>query len=145
MIKQLRKRHLQIWTILLFLLPIGILSAWLAIPKQKTNSLLQPQFSNPLPVILKSVNKENYTVNLRTNKERSASQLEWINKSVLTSPSALIYNHTDSKQKDITANDLIGRIDSKGTFHFALKNDSSNKQFVLYDIIHRKIIDTIKF
>ena len=146
MIKQLRKRHLQTWTLLTLLLPIGILSAWLAIPKYQTNDLLQPVSTNALTVILGSVNKENYSARLRTNNERSAKQLEWVNKSSLTAPSALIYRLNNPPYKNISENDLIGRIDVKGTYHFALKNDSPGKsQFVLYDIIHHHVIDTLNF
>lgn len=118
----------------------------MAVKKPVTTNLLQPAASAGLPVILQSVNKENYTINLRTDNERSSMQLEWINKSSLTSPSALIYKLTDPDAKDICENDLIGRIDTKGTFHFALKKDSTNNnRFILYDFIHRKIIDSINF
>ncbi|MEP7164381.1 MAG: hypothetical protein ABI741_06800 [Ferruginibacter sp.] len=146
MVKQLRKRHLQVWAVLLLLIPCAIIAGWLVIPNQQPGNLLQPQESTALQVILKSVQKENYIVNLRTNNDRSASQLEWINKSALTSPSALIYKLTNTSTKDISSNDLIGRIDVKGTYHFPLKNDSAvNNKFVLYDIIHQQVIDTINF
>ena len=137
---------MQVWTLLLFILPAGIFVAWMAVKKPVTTNLLQPAVSAVLPVIIQSVIKENYTVNLRTDTKRSLMQLEWINKSSLTSPSALIYKLTNPAAKDISENDLIGRIDTKGIFHFPLKNDSTNNnRFILYDFIHRKIIDSINF
>jgi hypothetical protein len=42
MMKPLRKRHLQIWILWAVLLPVGIVSAWMAVPKKVTQELLQP-------------------------------------------------------------------------------------------------------
>jgi hypothetical protein len=42
MIKSLRKRHLQIWILWAVLLPVGIIIAWMAMPKKVTQELLQP-------------------------------------------------------------------------------------------------------
>ena len=145
MIRQLRKRHVQVWSILLFLVPAAIVMAWLAIPVQECSRLLQPASGIGLPVIIGTVSKQNYTVNLRTDSNRLARQLEWINRSSLTSPSALIYKIT-AADKNITAQDLIGRIDTRGNFYFPLKADGSiTNRFILYDIIHNQVIDTINF
>lgn len=139
MIRQLRKRHLQVWRSLMFLLPAGIISAWLAIPEVKTNGLLQPKSAQALPVIIRSVSKGHYTVNIRSNTERTATQLEWINRAALENPSALIYKINGP------GNELIGRIDVKGSFYFPLKQDTAAASFMLYDIIHKQVIDTINF
>lgn len=45
MIKALRKRHLQIWVLWAILLPVGIVVAYLAVPKKVTQELLQPPAS----------------------------------------------------------------------------------------------------
>lgn len=42
MIRQLRKRHLQIWLLLAVLLPIGFVVALMSVPKKVTQELLQP-------------------------------------------------------------------------------------------------------
>src|SRR4051794_5842634 len=91
MIKQLRKRHLQVWTILAFLLPAGIIAAAVVVPKQQYNKPLQAQHVQALPVVVKINENENYTANLRSDKGSAAWQLEWINKAELTAPTALIY------------------------------------------------------
>ena len=148
MIKPLRKRHLQIWTVIAVLLPVGMICAWLVVPKPVKDHLWQPASTMALPVIIKSVKKENYTVNLRTNNDRSAAQLEWINQLALTSPSALIYELSQSDTGQHIENaDLIGRLDSRGVYHFALKKEAIDTpaQFVLYDIIHHQVIDRINF
>src|SRR5438477_10833112 len=90
MIKPLRKRHLQIWSILLVLIPTGIVISWLSIKKPAHNNVLQPASEQVFPKIILSAEKENYTVRLRRN-ESGAQQLEWINKDVLAVPSAVIY------------------------------------------------------
>jgi hypothetical protein len=147
-IKSLRKKHLQIWTGIAVLLPVGMICAWLVVPKPVKDHLWQPASTLALHVIIKSVNKENYTVNLRSNNDRSAIQLEWINQSALTSPSAIIYELSPTeKEQPIENADLIGRIDSRGVYHFALKKESADTpvRFVLYDIIHHQIIDRINF
>ena len=41
MTKRLRKRHLQIWIIMAMLLPVGIIVAWMSVPKKVTQELLQ--------------------------------------------------------------------------------------------------------
>lgn len=146
MIKQLRKRHLQIWSLLMILIPTGIIAAWVSIPKQPASTLFQPFATDALPIKLKTVDKPNYIVSLRTNNDRTALQLEWVNRSALTSPSALIYEISEFATKNITENDLVGRIDVRGIFHFNLKNDTSlTRKFILYDIIHHQSVDTINF
>jgi hypothetical protein len=148
MIKPLRKKHVQVWTALAILIPLGILTGWMVIPKPVKDYLFQPISSTALPVIVHSLNRDNYTVNLRSSKDGTAIQLEWINKSALVSPSALIYE-IDPKygEKDIEGSALIGRINDRGIYHFPLKKDSSitKYQFILYDIIHHLAIDRINF
>jgi hypothetical protein len=148
MIKPLRKRHLQIWAGIAVLLPVGMICAWLVVPKPVKDHLWQPVSTAALPVVLKTLNRGNYIVSLRTNNDNSALQLEWINQSALTSPSAIIYKLSTTGEHQKTENaDLIGRIDSRGIYHFALKKDSADvhQHFVLYDIIHHQVIDQLNF
>jgi hypothetical protein len=144
MIKSLRKRHLQVWTILLVLIPSGIIGALLVRPEPVNSNLLQPASTNALGNIIKTREKENYTINLRGD-DRMATQLEWINKLALTVPTAVIYK-IRSEQKGIEGADLIGRIETRGAWRFALQPDSTNEyHFILYDFIHQQIIDSINF
>lgn len=146
MIKSLRKRHLEIWLVLGFLLQFGIISAWLVVPKPPTDHLLQPPLSAPLPVILKTIETNNYKASLRCNTDTSDLQLEWTNKSALTTPSAIIYK-IESKESKPEYSDIIGRIGERGLYHFPLKKDNADQgfHFVLYDIIHHQVIDRINF
>jgi hypothetical protein len=54
MIKQLRKRHLQIWVALAVLIPVGIVAGWMAVPKKVTQELLQPPASKTSTFQLRS-------------------------------------------------------------------------------------------
>jgi hypothetical protein len=144
MVKTLRKRHLQIWTLLMVLIPAGIISARLAIPHSATSRLLQPMGMGAYPVIVKTVDTKNYTVRIRQAAD-SSHQLEWINKVILTVPTCTIYSLPEGTG-DIKKGQLIGRIEAMGTYHFPVPpNTAAVKQLVLYDFIHQQIIDTIHF
>src|SRR6185369_2222241 len=119
MIKGLRKRHFQIWLLWAFLLPAGIISAWLVIPVPATNSLLQPEASKALPVLFKKAFRENYAVAVRHNDDKSQWQLEWMNKGVLTYPTATIYKAAEGKA-GVKDGVLIGRIEARGNYYFPL-------------------------
>jgi len=139
---------LQIWTALAVLLPLGIIGAWMAIPKYPVQTLLQPVADKPLPELLKQRQKENYTVSIRSSPQGTAFQLEWINKKPLTWPTATIYKVR--KGSSINNGILIGRIESRGTYRFAVDSTfqstmGTTDQLVLYDFIRQQIIDTINF
>lgn len=144
MIKSLRKRHLQIWTVLAVFIPSAIILGYSVVPKKLYNKLLQPPITEVLLVKLKSIKKDKFTATLFTNNERTQYQLQLKNSAALTVPSALIYKtatHAGLKNAD-----LIGRIEGKGNYYFPLKADLANSySFILYDIINQQIIDTIKF
>jgi len=144
MIKPLRKRHLQIWTAWAILMPIGIISAVIVRPQLLKDKLLQPSSASALPVVLKSIDKDDYTISIRSNNDTSLLQLEWINKKTLIYPTATIYEDT-SNTNNISSAGLIGRIEARGTYHFALSKNliRNNYRFILYDFIHQKIIDSI--
>jgi hypothetical protein len=151
MMKPLRKRHLQIWTVSAFLLPAGIILAWLAIPNYQPVKLLQSAALPLLPVIKHTKNVDEYTVNIRTSNDHSVWQLEWKNNLPLVVPSAVIYrtNHVmPGTPFNPGSAELLGRIESNSTYIFALPENPSVDQslhFVLYDFIHEKTIDTINF
>lgn len=145
MIRPLRKRHLQIWSALCVLIPVGIVTAWLSVKMPVHNGLLQPAAIQALPNIVSSVDKEDYTARLRSS-DTLPEQLEWINKSILTVPSAIIYE-TVAGGAEIKSADLIGRIEAEGKYYFPLQRNSINDKpkFILYDFIHEEIIDSINF
>ena len=144
MIKPLRKIHLQIWIILAVLLPVGIISTWFVIPHPVKDRLLQPIPTQALPLLLKSYGQRIPCISIRTNADSTVFQLEYINATELVFPSVLIYQVSDSN-KTIEDGNILGRIDMRGAYHFPLKKHpgSKNFYFVMYDIIHHKIIQRI--
>jgi hypothetical protein len=143
MIRPLRKRHLQVWALFAVLLPAGIFTAWLSIPNATSSITLQPGIHDELPLIINSVDKEAYTLNLRSNNDRSVWQLQWINKKVLTFPAATIYK-TDGRNYSVSQSELVGRIESKGNYVFALGDSiPGHSHFMVYDFIHDKEIERI--
>ncbi len=131
---------MQIWALWAVLMPVGIIAAWLAVPQKAVDKLLQPEAGTALPVAIQSVEKASYIVTLRSNKENTQYQLEWINRKASTVPSSLIYKVSQPE------NELVGRVDARGTYYFPLGIDSNNMyRFILYDIIKKKTIDSVNF
>src|SRR5262252_6727971 len=90
MIRQLRKKHFQAWLALAVLMPAGIVTAWLSVKQPVHDAALQPETSEGFPNIISSVERNDFTVRLRSRGSHP-QQLEWINKTILTIPSAIIY------------------------------------------------------
>ena len=155
MIKPLRKRHLQIWTVLAVLLPTGIVLSWFVIPNPVPVKLLNPVTTELLPVIKYKRGNNQYCINIRTNKENSQWQLEWKNRLSLAVPSAVIYRTSPSPFKGVVSrsftpgnSQLIGRIEARGNYVFPLTPDSTSHDqlhLILYDFINQQIIDSINF
>jgi hypothetical protein len=145
MIRQLRKKHFQAWSVLAVLITAGIITAWLSVKQPVHDTVLQPETSKAFPNIISSVERKDYTVRLRSTGSHP-QQLEWINKTILTIPSAIIYE-TAPGSSHIESADLIGRIEAKGSYCFPLKTESicSRPKFILYDFIHEQIVDSINF
>lgn len=144
MIKPLRRNHRYIWMLWALLLPPGIIFAWLVVPDDSPVKLLQNAQAGLLPVIVQSKKGGAYTINIRSNAGKSQWQLEWINHKALSVPSAVIYKGVN---KDISQNELIGRIEARGSYVFPLTgNGDSNKlmKLTLYDFIHEKTIEQIE-
>jgi hypothetical protein len=121
---------------------MAIISARLVRPKPAIGNLLQPFSTNALPLVIQTFRKENYTINIRKGSD-STQQLEWINNSVLTVPTAVIYV-TGKGSKTIEHGELLGRIEARGIYRFPMK-PGRVEQLLLYDFIHQQIIDTINF
>lgn len=168
MMKPLRKRHLQTWIAIAVLLPVGIIFSWLVIPNPVPVKILSASTIELLPVIQAKKETNQYCINIRSNSEKTNWQLEWKNKLALTVPSAVIYRaslefHSQpsppsggsvaseggvSRSFIPNNSQLIGRIETKGNYVFELISDSTKYKelnLVVYDFIHEKIIDLIKF
>ena len=144
MIKPLRKRHLQTWSLLALLLPAGILAAVLVRPRPATGVLLQPAAEEILPAVISEIKKKDFTVKLR-GRSTIPQQLEWINTTVLRYPTAVIYQ-TERGNTDISKAKLVGRIEARGSYRFRLPAASAQHyHFLLYDFIREELIDSVDF
>lgn len=141
--KQLRKRHGIIWLFMAILIPPGILCSWLVIPELEPIRTVEQKVTEQLPVIKRSIERKTYTVNLRTDQPGAKLQLELVNEVPLTIPTAVIYQLKSNGQQQ-----LIGRIEARGTYRFPLQRDSiiaTQLQLQVYDYIHQQVIDTLNF
>jgi hypothetical protein len=155
MIKPLRKRHLQIWTAIAALLPIGIIFSWLVIPNPVPVKILSTSKVELLPVVQAKKETEQYCINIRSNHNKTDWQVEWKNKLALTVPSAVIYKAPLNPPQGGTfesfkpeSAELVGRIEARGDYVFPLGTDTtanSELNLVVYDFIHDKIVDFITF
>lgn len=139
--RQLRKRHRAAWFFIAGSLPFLFLASWLVIPQLEPVKAIANSQPEPLPVILKTIVRTQFEIQLQTNKNGDL-QLEWWNKTALHVPSAVIYRVNANGQQF-----LVGRIEARGRYRFPLQKDSTASEFhfQLYDFIHEQIIDTINF
>jgi hypothetical protein len=163
MIKLQRKVHLQIWVLLAMLVPVGIIVAWMAVPKKVTQELLQKVAPASTYHTIASVEKENYTINIMAPNSVTIEhptgweyelKVEFINKKESATDSLLLYKVIDITNNNIDKQELLGRIQSMGTQEFRLrffdlrvtnhKFDYRDK-FLLYDIMKKQVVDSINF
>lgn len=140
--KQLRKRHRISWVLIGLFLPVMLLVSWLLIPQLEPVKAIAIDLPEAFPISIKKIERPAYTVQLRKNNSGEL-QLEWRNESPLKVPTAVIYQIREENNKQ-----LIGRIETRGTYRFTIPTDSSSKnivRFQLYDFIHQQIIDTLNF
>lgn len=140
--KQLRKRHRISWALIGIFLPVMLLVSWLFIPQLEPVKAITIDLPEAFPVIIKKTERSAYSVQLRKNNAGEL-QLEWRNELPLKVPTAVIYQLREGNNKQ-----LIGRIETRGTYRFTIQTDSSSNntyRFQLYDFIHQQIIDTLNF
>lgn len=144
--KPLRTAHRRVWLVLALLLPAGMVACWLVIPAASAVTVLPPPVAELLPVVQAQSENQRYCVYIRSNKEQTRWQLQWKNNLPLESPTAVIYQ-TAAGQSSIRDARLVGRIEARGNYVFAL-TDSTPPQAInllLYDFIHEKPIDSFNF
>jgi len=148
MTRSLRKRHLQIWALWAVLIPVGIIAAWMAVPKKVTQELLQSEVLRTNDDTIAFVDKGDYSINIlldwsKANKIpllrklydekdkpeptpnvmdslKNEFSLEFINKELNVS-SLLLYQVTDSTTNDVDKQELLGRIGGRGSRYFSLE------------------------
>lgn len=137
---------MQIWIAWAVLLPVGIVVAYTSVKKPVSVQLLQPPAGTGFPVVIKFVENEKYAISLLGKADSSQLQLQWVSKTILTAPTATLYK-VPANTNDIAGAVSLGRIDGRGTYYFPVDPGflRENPDLVLYDFIHKKILETIKF
>ena len=145
MIKALRRRHLQIWTVLGPVLGLAITAGVLARKPAPTISTESPYMAKSFPVLFAEQKLETATVQLR-GEGVAVTQLIWINEKPLQTASAAIYE-TDSAHGGVDNGTYLGAVNGAGWYGFQLKkqNAAVHRYFIVYDFIHRKIVGHIRF
>ena len=145
------------------LIPVGIIVAWMTVPKKVTQELLQKVAPASTYHTIASVEKENYKINIQVPNSVTIKHptgweyelnVEFINKNESATDSLLLYKVINVTDNNIDKQELLGRIKSNGTQEFRLRffdlRVTNNKfdyrdKFLLYDIIRKQIVDTINF
>ncbi|MEZ4851671.1 MAG: hypothetical protein R3B93_24280 [Bacteroidia bacterium] len=150
----LRKRHLRIWVILAFLLPMGFISAFF----EKPDKIIVAESGNDLAPALRDILRESEDDQLKVNvrsesfvseidsTELSRYQLEIIIKEPLTAPSNQVYLSLDETKQSIEGKLLLGNLGPRGIYRFDLKNmpEVPEKLYlILYDGIKNQTLKTI--
>jgi len=155
MIRSLRKRHLQIWILWAVLLPVGIIAAYMSVPKKVTQELLQELPTNKGVIVVEKGELPGFSFRLLSDSLQQSSNLylEFRQKKDLTTPSLLIYQIITPGEKELDKQLLLGRVDSKGSHLFSLDKRFTDwntrkwygykAKFLLYDFIRKNVIDSI--
>jgi len=99
--------------------------------------LSEPVAPPALPLVLAHIDHPGLLANLRASADTTTLQLEWIVKKAVTAPATLVY----------AGPGLLGRIGPQGVYRFSFPRPGDGKlpEFTLYDNIHHRVTERIKF
>ncbi len=140
MMKPLRKRHLQVWSLLALLIPLLIALGYSAVPDKGKGQSFSGEKATALPVVLAQRKTNRLDLSIRRSSDGSTWQLQVECPEPLVQASSLLYRLAGSEQE------LVGRIGAAGTYYFPLRADTTGRyRFLVYDIIHHQVTDSINF
>lgn len=140
---KLRKRHRQLWVMLVFILPLIIVLARLAIPVYPISEVRTRNNEYLLPVVLHKYENSEFAFFIKTDSQHRIHSLEWVNKKPLQLPAALLFLTNSEKNFSTSASLLVGRIEALGKYQFII-NNPRYKYLVVYDFINGKVSNSIK-
>ena len=153
MIKKLRRRHLQIWILWAVLLPVGIVVAYVSVPKKVNQSLYQPPNPEKIIIAERATDKYILRVCVDSNVKSEKLYLEFINANGGQVPPILIYHFFYPNEKDIDKQILIGRVEDLESQTFPLQSPQNNwdlrnmrgyvATFLLYNFLENRVVDTV--
>ena len=130
------------WCIVAMILPVGIVGALLS-------RVGFPDTGNIAVAATPAIVNDRYSISILCTPNDSLCQVQYINRIPLTVPSLLLYRMRQGAG-NIDGHELLGRIGTTGEYRFALSGKMNagkdrGEAFILYDFIHQKVTDTIKF
>ena len=140
----LRKRHLRMWIVLAFLLPVGFISAFLEKPLPVRDQAPGPRLAEAFETIDRSAEDDDIKANLRSEvisveadsitAEASRYQVEIILKQPLTSPSTQVYLGLEEGNESVENKLLLGNLGPRGIYRFELKDlpEVPEKLFLIF-------------
>ena len=153
----LRKRHLRIWVILAFLLPVGFISAFLEKPEPIATVYEDSLSSFPsFGRILRDAEDQEVKVHLweqtvpvandSVGEDSAIYTLQIFVKKTLSVPSIQAYLSLDAQSEPIKTKLLLGKIVRRGKYHFELGQlpELPEKMYIiLHDGIKNQTLKTI--
>lgn len=143
MIKPLRKKHLQVWSLWAFLIPLGVIAATLVRKPLVKEAFELGTGTTPLAVVVEQKQAGQNLLQLRGREPGTVAQLVWISREPLRVPTATIYL-AKSSNANINEAVYIGRIENRGTYVFGLPVQR-DYHFIVYDFIQHQIIGRVSF
>lgn len=142
MILPLQKRHRLVWSVLAILLPVGFISAYMAIQEIPVNSVEYEIFTNEKPfseredeffkITEDEIILEDSIINLLTIK---------IKKPINQAAAVIYISETDQVDNQKS----IGQLNKVGTYMFTLEDPlQTNDNLLFYNPIHKKVFHILK-
>lgn len=141
MTPSLRNAHRRIWFVLAILMPVIFIAAVYAIPKTQSDTSSR-DYVDVLPVVHHSGHSDQFSVKVRSNEANTSQQLEVMMNTPLTAPECLVYLKCAENEKI-----LVGKLGSKGNYHFDLGNTAIAKQCQVefFNPFDNSIVEMISF
>jgi hypothetical protein len=136
MILKLRKKHFEIWVILAFLLPAGIIYSYYVV-KPETADEFSAETKMVYPVLISSFVRNDYEIILRRN-EKNYLQIEWVGKTPVKSPAPFLQLIVNGMKEDVGSAGSKGRLILNSSLQYSI---DSKIQIILSDRISQQKLD----
>ena len=142
MILPLQKRHRLIWTVLAIVLPIGFVSAYLAVQETPVNKVTKE--IEVIGVISNQLSDEHFNVIEKTDGKTDSSIYHLIVEVLqpIRQSSSVLYVSETDKIEDGRA---IGLVNQQGEYVFNLQDPmQTNDKLLFYNPINKKVFHTLQ-
>ena len=126
------------WSGLAVFIPVGVISALLAIRERPVESYQQP-LVEALPEIVSSVQNEHVLINLRSSRQNREYQVEVVVLKPMATPSPSLFHHLEVENAPL-AEHLIGALGPRGLYRFPIERERAegNLHLMVFDVIKKE-------